>query len=59
MADYIKSTQEQATSAWINALNQQRINELLPALDTQDISLEQALAELQKLKDCVGDPKKF
>lgn len=57
MAAYVKSTQEQATAAWINVLNQQRINELLRALDTQDISLEQALAELQKLKDFIGDPE--
>ena len=57
MADYVKSTQEQATAAWINVLNQQRINELLRALDAQDISLEQALAELQKLKDFIGDPE--
>lgn len=59
MTDYIKSTQEQATAAWINILNQQRINELLRALDAQDISLEQALSELQKLKDFVGDPNKI
>lgn len=57
MADYVKSTQEQATAAWINMLNQQRINELMRALETQDISLEQALAELQKLKDFIGDPQ--
>lgn len=59
MADYVRSTQEQAAAAWINVLNQQRINELLQALDAQDISLEQALAELQKLKDFVGDPNKI
>ena len=56
MADYIKSAQEQATAAWITTLNQQRINELLQALEVQDISLEQALSELQKLKDFIGDP---
>lgn len=57
MVNYVKSTQEQATAAWINVLNQQRINELLRALDAQDISFEQALAELQKLKDFIGDPE--
>lgn len=56
MADYIKSTQEQAAAAWINILNQQRIEALIQALKDQDISLEQALSELQKLKDFIGDP---
>lgn len=56
MADYIKSTQEQATAAWIAFLNQNRIDELLRTLASQDVSLEQAMAELQKLKDFIGDP---
>lgn len=56
MADYIKSTQEQAAAAWINILNQQRIEALIQVLKDQDISLEQALSELQKLKDFIGDP---
>lgn len=59
MADYIKSTQEQATAAWITLLNQHRIDELLQALASQDISLEQAMAELQKLKDFIGDPSRI
>lgn len=56
MTEYIKSTQAQATAAWINTLNQHRINEFLRALDTEDISLEQAMLELQKLKDFIGSP---
>lgn len=51
MTDYIKSAQEQATAAWINVINQQRIDELLRALDAQDINLERTLVELQKMKD--------
>lgn len=50
MDDYLKRTQEQATAAWINLLNQKRIDELVRALFEQDINLEQALAELQKMK---------
>lgn len=52
----IKSNQEQATAAWITYINQQRINELIQKLSAQDVSLEKALAELQKLKDFIGEP---
>lgn len=50
VAQIAKSTQEQGTAAWINYLNQLRLNELLAKLASQDINLEQALAELQKMK---------
>lgn len=46
----MKTTQEQALSAWVDWLNQLRLNELLTKLTAQDINLEQALAELQKMK---------
>lgn len=46
----VKTTQEQATAAWVNYLNQQRLNELLEKLTSQDINLEKTLAELQKMK---------
>ena len=46
----VKSTQEQGFAAWIDYLNQLRLNELLAKLAAQDINLEQALAELQKMK---------
>lgn len=49
-AQIIKSTQEQGVAAWIDYLNQLRINELLSKLAAQDMNLEQALAELQKMK---------
>lgn len=51
-----KSTQEQATAAWITYINRQRIDELIQALSSQDASLEKALAELEKLKNFIGDP---
>ena len=51
-----KSTQEQGVAAWVDYLNQLRLNELLEKLASQDINLEQALAELQKFKDFIGDP---
>lgn len=50
VAQIVKTTQEQATAAWIDWLNQLRLNELLAKLDAQDINLERALAELQKMK---------
>lgn len=46
----VKSTQEQGVAAWTDYLNQLRLNELLAKLSSQDINLEQALAELQKMK---------
>lgn len=49
-----KSTQEQAVAAWVDYLNQLRLNELLAKLAAQDINLEQALAELQKMKDAIA-----
>lgn len=57
MLENVKRIQEQATAAWIDFLNQTRIDELMRALDAQDISLEQAMNELQKLKDFIGDPE--
>lgn len=50
VAQIAKSTQEQGLAAWIDNLNQLRLNELLAKLATQDINLEQAQAELQKMK---------
>ena len=50
VAQIVKSTQEQGFAAWVDYLNQLRLNELLTKLAAQDINLEQALAELQKMK---------
>lgn len=49
-AQILKTSQEQAVAAWVDFLNQMRLNELLAKLAAQDINLEQALAELQKMK---------
>ncbi len=50
VAQIVKSTQEQGFAAWVDYLNQLRLNELLAKLAAQDINLEQALVELQKMK---------
>ena len=50
VAQIVKSTQEQGFASWVDYLNQLRLNELLAKLAAQDINLEQALAELQKMK---------
>lgn len=55
-AQILKSSQEQASAAWIDYLNQLRLNELLAKLSAQDINLENALKELRELKNFIGDP---
>lgn len=50
VAQIVKSTQEQGVAAWVDYLNQLRLNELLAKLTSQNMNLEQALAELQKMK---------
>ena len=50
VAQIVKSTQEQGVAAWVDYLNQLRLNELLAKLTSQNMTLEQALAELQKMK---------
>ena len=50
------SSQEQAVAAWIDSLNQLRINELLEKLKVQDINREAALNELQNIKDFISKP---
>lgn len=60
MADAVnraaKSTQEQAVASWITYLNQIRLNELVARLAQQDINLEEALKELNALKEFLGNP---
>lgn len=56
VSDIAKSTQEQAAAAWINHLNQLRLDALVEKLNAQDINLEKTLLELGKLKAFVGDP---
>lgn len=50
------STQEQAVASWITYLNQMRLDDLIESLNRQDINLEEALIELNKLKQFLGDP---
>lgn len=57
ISQIVKSTQEQAVSAWINRLNQLRLDELISSLFAQDINLEDALNELQELKNFVARPE--
>ncbi|MCH5192428.1 MAG: hypothetical protein J1F11_00600 [Oscillospiraceae bacterium] len=52
----LKSTQEQASAAWIDHLNQLRLDRLIEKLTQQDINLLEALEELDELKRFVGDP---
>ena len=53
----IKTTQEQATASWISYLNYLRFCELTERLANQDINIESALKELNKLKDFVAHPE--
>lgn len=43
----VKRNQEQAVAAWINHLNQVRLDRLVSALAEQDISLDKALSSIQ------------
>lgn len=56
ISSVVKSTQEQGVAAWIDYLNQLRINNLLLNLTNQDQNFESALRELQKLKNFIADP---
>ena len=53
----IKSTQEQAVASWITHLNQIRLDELIEKLNQQDINLEEALKELNEIKQFLGNPE--
>jgi len=52
----VRSTQEQATAAWIGHLNQVRVDVMMERLGQQDLNLEEALKELSELKEFVGNP---
>ena len=47
-AELIESNQEQAVAAWVNYLNQVRLNTLLSALGRQDVNLTDALASVDE-----------
>lgn len=50
IGELVKSTQEQGVASWIHQLNQERLDELLARLSSQDSNLEKALDELKILK---------
>ena len=52
-----KSTQEQAVAAWINFRNVLRLQNLAERLSKEEINLEQAMTEMQKLKVFVAHPE--
>ena len=45
-AKIAKSNQEQAVAAWVNYLNQLRLDQLVTALRQQDLNLRDALASV-------------
>lgn len=52
----LKDAQQQAIAAWIDYLKFVRIKEMTETLAKQDINFENAMEELQKLRDFIGDP---
>ena len=52
-----KTTQEQAIAAWVDHLNVLRFNEIVRQLAAQDINLEKALSELQRLRLFISSPE--
>lgn len=50
-----KSNQEQAVAAWVNYLNQIRLNNLSDALERQDKNLSDALASVAQAIKTIGD----
>jgi hypothetical protein len=55
ISQVLKSSQEQASAAWIDYLNQLRLNELLSKLAAQDVNLKSALQELQNVKTILAE----
>lgn len=52
-----KTTQEQAVAAWVDYLNYLRFSEIVRQLSKQDVNLEMALSELQRLRMFVYSPE--
>lgn len=53
MEKLAKSTQEQAVAAWINYLNQLRLDRLIEALNKEQLNLNEALRILDKALDTI------
>jgi len=51
----LKSSQEQAVGAWIDYLNQVRIDQLLKALSEQDVNLTDALSHIEWAVSTIGE----
>lgn len=52
-ARVVKSTQEQATAAWVGYINQVRVDTMMERLGQQNLNLEGALEELSELKEFI------
>lgn len=57
MASTVKSTQEQATAAWVSFLNQVRFEEYIAKLEAQDLNLQKALEALEEIRNFLANPQ--
>lgn len=55
--DTINNAQQQATAAWINFLNFERLRKMVEQLSEQDLNCEAAIKELAKLKEFLSKPE--
>lgn len=55
--DTINNAQQQATAAWINFLNFERLRNMVEQLSQQDLNCEAAVKELAKLKEILSNPE--
>ena len=51
----VKSSQEQAVGAWINYLNQVRLDRLIEALSKQNINLATAMKTIENAFDTIKE----
>ena len=55
--DTLNNAQQQATAAWINFLNFERLRRMVEQLSQQDLNCEAAIKELVKLKAFLSNPE--
>ena len=55
--DTINNAQQQATAAWINFLNFERLRRMVEQLSHQDLNCEAAIKELAILKKFLCNPE--
>lgn len=53
----VKCSQEQAMASWVNSLNQIRLDNLLEDLFDADLNFEEALIELDKIREFISTPE--